>query len=220
MLKGMTVTLQISAGAFLTGLFLGLCVAYLRLCGRQTLAVFAKGYCTLFRAVPELLLILILFYLGSGVLNALTEALGSQQIELNGAAVATVVLGVVQSAYAAEIFRASILAIPKGQIEAARVYGLSGGKLFRRITLPAMAPNAVAGLANLWINLIKDSALISVVGTSELLYTAKQAAGSTRHYLTFYLLAACLYYILTLASNFATRQIERRARRGLAGAAP
>lgn len=79
-------------------------------------------------------------------------------------------------AYASEIFRAAIQAIPYGQIESAKAFGLHGFGLFRRVTLPIMAPYAMAGMANLWINLIKDSALISVVGTNELLYTAKQGA--------------------------------------------
>ena len=92
---------------------------------------------------------------------------------------------------------------------------MGGLGLFRRVTVPAMAPNAVAGMANLWVNLIKDSALISVVGTNELLYTARQAAGSTKRYLTFYLMAAALYYLVTLLSNVAIRRLERRVRRGL-----
>ena len=90
---------------------------------------------------------------------------------------------------------------------------MSGFGLFRRVTLPIMAPYALAGMSNLWINLIKDSALISVVGTNELLYTAKQAAGSTRHYLLFYLTAAALYYLVTLASNYLSGRLERRIRR-------
>ncbi|MCY1379446.1 Arginine ABC transporter permease protein ArtQ [compost metagenome] len=118
-----------------------------------------------------------------------------------------------QGAYAAEIFRAAIQAVPYGQIEAARAFGMRGRALFLRVTLPAMAPHALAGMANLWVVLIKDSALISVVGTNELLFTAKQAAGSTRHYLTFYLVAAAMYYLLTLMSNVLCGWLERRFQR-------
>ena len=163
--------------------------------------------------MPELLLILLLFYVGSMGLNQFFEWLGYGQVKLNGMMVAIVVLGLVQGAYASEIFRGAIQSIPFGQIEAARAYGMHGFGLFRRVTLPMMAPNALAGMANLWVNLIKDSALISVVGTNELLYTAKQAAGSTRHYLTFYLTAAALYYVLTVLSNLFAGYLERRFRR-------
>lgn len=172
-----------------------------------------RGYTTVFRAVPELLLILLLYYAGSMGLNALMLGMGFEQMNISGPLVAILVLGLVQGAYASEIFRAAILAIPHGQIEAARAFGLTGFGLFRRVTLPIMAPFALAGMSNLWINLIKDSALISVVGTNELLYTAKQAAGSTRQYLLFYLTAAALYYLVTLASNYLSGRLERRIRR-------
>ncbi|CDF86040.1 ABC transporter permease [Pseudomonas sp. QL9] len=213
LLRGLLVTLQISFGAFLLGLLIGLGVASAKLNGPRPLAALARGYITLGRAVPELLLILLLYYAGSSGLNQLFAWLGYGEVRLNGMMVAIAVLGLVQGAYASEIFRGAIQAIPYGQIEAARAYGMHGWRLFSRVTLPIMAPNALAGMANLWVNLIKDSALISVVGTSELLYTARQAAGSTRHYLTFYLTAAALYYVLTVLSNLFSGWLERRFRR-------
>lgn len=213
LLKGLWMTLQISAGAFLVGLLIGLVVACLKLGAPKPIAALMRGYTTLFRAVPELLLILLLFYVGSMLLNTLMEHLGYGPLDVSGPLAAILVLGLVQGAYASEIFRAAIQAIPFGQIEAARAFGLTGFRLFWRVTLPIMAPYAMAGMANLWINLIKDSALISVVGTNELLYTAKQAAGSTRHYLLFYLTAAALYYAVTLVSNYLSGRLERRIRR-------
>jgi len=213
LLQGLWMTLQISAGAFVVGLAIGLLVAGGKLSGYRGLAAAMRVYTTLFRAVPELLMILLLYYVGSMGLNVALEWAGLGPLNINGQWVAIVVLGMVQGAYASEIFRAAILAIPHGPIEAARAFGLTGVGLFRRVTLPMMAPFALAGMANLWINLIKDSALISVVGTNELLYTAKQAAGSTRHYLLFYLSAAALYYGVTLFSNYVSGRLERRIRR-------
>lgn len=213
LLQGLWMTLQISGGAFVVGIVIGLLVACAKLSGSRPLAAAMRVYTTLFRAVPELLMILLLYYVGSMGLNAALDWAGFAPININGELVAIVVLGMVQGAYASEIFRAAILAIPHGQVEAARAFGLSGFGLFRRVTLPMMAPFALAGMANLWINLIKDSALISVVGTNELLYTAKQAAGSTRQYLLFYLSAAALYYLVTLLSNYLSGRLERRIRR-------
>lgn len=213
LLKGLLMTMQISAGAFMVGLIVGLVVACLKLGAPKPIAVLARGYTTLFRAVPELLMILLLFYVGSMLLNSLMEWLGYGAVNVSGPLAAILVLGLVQGAYASEIFRAAIQAIPYGQIEAGKAFGLHGFGLFRRVTLPIMAPYAMAGMANLWINLIKDSALISVVGTNELLYTAKQAAGSTRQYLLFYLTAAALYYAVTLVSNYLSGRLERRIRR-------
>jgi polar amino acid transport system permease protein len=213
LLRGLLMTLQISAGAFVVGLCVGLVVACLKLNAPRPIAALMRGYTTLFRAVPELLLILLLYYVGSMGLNAALAWAGYGRVDVSGPLVAILVLGLVQGAYASEIFRAAILAIPHGHIEAGRAFGLSGFGLFRRVTLPIMAPYAMAGMANLWINLIKDSALISVVGTNELLYTAKQAAGTTKHYLVFYLTAAALYYLVTLASNYLSGRFERRIRR-------
>ncbi|MGE8186239.1 ABC transporter permease [Pseudomonas sp. NPDC086278] len=213
LLKGLLMTLQISAGAFVVGLTVGLVVACLKLGAPKPIAALARGYTTLFRAVPELLMILLLYYVGSMLLNSLMAALGFEAVNVSGPLAAIVVLGMVQGAYASEIFRAAIQAIPFGQIEAAKAFGLHGFALFRRVTLPIMAPFAMAGMANLWVNLIKDSALISVVGTNELLYTAQQGAGSTRHYLLFYITAAALYYVVTLVSNYLSGRLERRIRR-------
>ena len=213
LLRGLWMTLQISAGAFVVGMLIGLVVACLKLSAPKPIAALMRTYTTLFRAVPELLLILLLYYVGSMLLNALLAHLGYDPLDLSGPLAAILVLGLVQGAYASEIFRAAIQAIPFGQIEAGKAFGLHGFALFRRVTLPIMAPYALAGMANLWINLIKDSALISVVGTNELLYTAKQGAGSTRHYLLFYLTAAALYYAVTLLSNYLSGRLERRIRR-------
>lgn len=211
--RGTLVTLEISAGAFLTGLLIGSLAAWTKLRGPRWARLLATGYSTVCRAVPELLLILVLFYAGQSALNQALNALGLADIGISGFAAAVVVLGIVQGAYSSEILRAAVLAIPHGQIEAAQAYGLDGPLLFRRITMPAIVPYAVPGLANLWMTILKDSALISVVGTSELLSTANQAGSSTKYYFGFYVLAASVYYAITLLSTVAIRAIERRVRR-------
>jgi polar amino acid transport system permease protein len=209
----MQVTLGISLGAFVMGLLIGLMTAFAKLSNKPVLAAAARGYTTICRAVPELLLILLLYYGGSMALNQLLEALGYNGVNVGGAPVAILVLGLVQGAYASEILRGAILAVPHGVIEAGQAFGMTKGRLFRRITLPMMAPYALAGLANLWVSLIKESALISVVGTNELLYTAKQAGGSTRSFLTFFIAAAALYYVITLFSNVILGRLEKRLSR-------
>ncbi|WP_063551426.1 ABC transporter permease [Burkholderia territorii] len=210
LLQGAGVTLEISLGAFVVGIVLGLLGAAAKLSGVRVLERLAQGYTTLCRAVPELLLILLLYYAGTDAINLLMTALGVGPVAVNGFAAAVIVLGIVQGAYAAEIIRGAILAIPFGQIEAARAFGAPPALVFRRVTLPAMAPYALAGFTNLWLILVKDSALISVVGYSELLYTAKQAAGSTREYMHYYLMVAAVYFAITSLSGVLFREIERR----------
>lgn len=213
LLKGMLVTLEISIGAFVVGLLLGLLTALAKLNGGPVTVTVARGYTTVCRAVPELLLILLLYYGGSMALNRLLEALGYSGVNISGTPVAILVLGLVQGAYASEVFRGAIQAVPHGLVEAAQAFGMQRRRLFIRITLPVMAPHALAGMTNLWISLIKDSALISVVGTNELLYTAKQAGGSTRSFLTFFIAAGALYYLITLISNLFLGRLEKHLRR-------
>jgi ABC-type amino acid transport system permease subunit len=106
--------------------------------------------------------------------------------------------------------------LPVGQIEAARAYGMSPWKVMRRVTLPAMLPHAIPGLSNLWLIATKDTALLAVVGFSELTLVTRQAAGTTKAYILFFCAAGVLYLALTLVSNVIIKIIERRSRRGFA----
>jgi polar amino acid transport system permease protein len=121
----------------------------------------------------------------------------------------------VQGAYSTEVLRGAIQAIPTGQIEAARAFGMSRYQTFSRIIFPAMLPNAIPGLANLWLEAIKSSSLIMVTGASgELFQATKNAAGFTKRYFLFYLASGFIYLCLTLASNFLLVRLERYMRRG------
>ena len=211
--QGMVKTLGISLGAFVLGLSIGLVVAMVKLKGPRWMVVCANCYTTLYRAVPELLLILLLYSAGADLINLTMAALGQPAVEINGFMAAVVVLGIVQGAYSGEIIRGAIESIPHGQIEAARSYGITRVLLVRRVILPSMLPFAIAGLSNLWLVLVKESALISVVGYSELLTAGRQAAASTKHYLLFYLAVAAFYYLITLVSSSVFRQVEVRFER-------
>lgn len=212
---GAITTIEISIGAFVVGLLIGTFVAWVKLSGRRIPVALANAYSTICRSIPEVLLIIILFYAGQSALTSLLVSVGfaEDDIAISGFAAAIVVLGLVQGAYASEIIRGAILAIPKGQIEAASAYGIEGFGRFRRIILPMMLPLAIGGLSNLWMAIIKDSALISVVGYNELLFATKQAAGSTKQYFAFFLFAAAIYYVMTLVSNAGLAALERRIRR-------
>jgi polar amino acid transport system permease protein len=172
-------------------------------------------YTTLVRAIPELVLILILYFAGTDLINRLLMALGYAPIDINGLVAGIWVLAFVQGAYATEVIRGAILAIPHGQIEAGRAFGMSPGLLLRRITLPAMLPFAIPGLANLWLIATKDTALLAIVGFNELTQQTRTAAGSTRAYFTFFMAAGVLYLTLTLFSNVIIGRIERWSRRGM-----
>jgi polar amino acid transport system permease protein len=127
---------------------------------------------------------------------------------------AVLVLGFVQGAYATEVLRAAMQAIPLGQIEAAKAFGMSPWLIFWRITLPAMLPFAIPGMANLWLIVTKDTALIAIVGYTELALATRQAAGNTKLYFTFFMVAGLIYLLITLVSQKGFAILERRVRVG------
>lgn len=218
LLTGFLHSIEIAIGGYLLGLVLGIGGAMGKLYGGPITRDLMEIYTTVVRAVPELVLILILYYAGTDLLNQLLALMGKGPVDISGLVAGIFVIGVVQGAYQTEVIRGAIKSIPAGQIEAARAYGMSPFKVLRRVTLPAMLPYAIPGLANLWLIATKDTALLAVVGFSELTLVTRQAAGTTKHYLMFFIAAGCLYLLLTLVSNLVIRQIERRARRGMAEA--
>jgi polar amino acid transport system permease protein len=214
LLRGAVSTLEISSCAYGLGLLLGLGGAMGKLTGGKSLRAVLDGYTTLVRSLPELLLIVMLYYLGTATLNQLLGSLGYAAIHINGFMAAVVVLGFVQGAYSTEVLRGAIQSIPIGQIEAAKAYGMTPWLRFRRIILPAMLPYAIPGLSNLWLNATKDSALVAVVGYSELALETRQAAGGTKHYFIFFFVSALIYLAISLVSLRLFGLLERRLRRG------
>lgn len=214
LLTGAAATLAISAGAYLIGIVIGMSGALGKLSGNRVLETVLNLYTTLIRSVPELILIVGLYYAGTDGLNRLLQLAGLPVLEVNGFIAAVAVLGFVQGAYMTEVLRGAIMAIPSGQIEAARAFGMSPLLRFRRVVLPALLPNALPGLSNLWLAVTKDSALVAVVGYQELALATRLAGASTKQYFLFFMAAALMYLAITLVSNFIFRQIERHVRRG------
>ncbi|WP_426128373.1 ABC transporter permease [Pararhizobium sp. PWRC1-1] len=214
LLAGALSTVTISLGAYLIGMLIGLAGALGKLSGGRPVLLLLDLYTTAVRAIPELILIVGLFYAGTDGINRMLLAAGLQPIEINGFFAAVAVLGIVQGAYMTEVLRGAILAIPTGQVEAAKAFGMRPWLRFRRVILPALMPNALPGLANLWMSVTKDSALIAVVGYQELALATRLAAGNTKHYFLFFLAAAVLYLVITLLSNVIFGSLETYFRRG------
>jgi polar amino acid transport system permease protein len=215
LLRGVFVTVYIAALAFILGLVLGLIGAVAKLNGGIVSRFIANFYTTVIRAIPELVLILFLFFAGTRGISALGELVGYGPVEVNGTVAAILVLGFVQGAYSTEVLRGAIQAVPTGQVEAARAFGMSPLQIFLRVVFPAMLPNAIPGLANLWLSVIKDTALIMVTGASaELGGTTRAAAGFTKQYFLFYFISLMIYYTLTKISNVFIDRLERYVRRG------
>ena len=214
LLRGLAKSLQIAFGAFGFGLLIGLFGAYGKLYGGPVTRDLLAIYTTVIRAVPELVLILILYYVGTDLINKLAAMMGYDRVEISGVVAGIWVLGIVQGAYSTEVLRGAIKAVPPGQIEAARAFGMPPLMTMRRVTIPAMMSFATPGLANLWLIATKDTALLAIVGFSELTLETRQAASSTRAYFTFFLAAGALYMMVTLCSGVVFGWIEKWARRG------
>jgi len=213
-------SIEIALGAFGLGVLIGICGAYGKLYGGKLyggpiVRDLCEVYTTVVRAVPDLILILLLFFAGTDLINQVLALFGAGPIDISGIAAGVGVIGVVQGAYSTEVLRGAILAIPQGQIEAARAYGMSPTLMLRRITLPAMLPFAIPGLANLWLIATKDTALLAILGVNELTQVTRTAAGATKAYFTFFVAAGAMYLALTLVSNVIIARIERWARRGM-----
>lgn len=215
LLYGFGNSIGIAVGAFGLGFLIGVGGAYGKLYGGPVLRDLLEVYTTVVRAVPELVWILLLYFAGTDLVNQLLVAFGHEPIDINGLAAGVCILGIVQGAYSTEVLRGAILAIPQGQIEAARAYGMSPGLMLRRITLPAMLPFAIPGLANLWLIATKDTALLAIVGVDELTQMTRNAGAATKAYFTFFLTAGAMYLALTIVSEIIIKRIERWARRGM-----
>jgi polar amino acid transport system permease protein len=190
--------------------------AWGKLSGNKVSFWISESYTTIVRAVPELLLIILLYYTGTTALRNLLVMIGfGEDVQVNAFAAAAGTLGFVQGAYTTEVFRGAMLSVPKGQLEAAKAYGMSASLRFRRIMFPLMFRYALPGLSNLWVSILKDSSLISVVGFSELLFSGKTAAASTKDYFFFYLATAAMFLLLTVMSNVGIHFVERRLMRGV-----
>lgn len=209
-------TLAVTVTAFLAGAVFGAIVARGKLSGSAVARVACDAYTTVLRGVPDLLVIYLLYFGGSQVLSTIYQMLGGQGfVGINAFLTGALAVGFVSGAYQAEVFRGAFLAIPKGELEAARAFGISGFTLFRRIVAPQVLRFAIPGLGNVWQLALKESALISVTGLTELLRQSQVASGSTRQPFVFYTAAAALYLLLTTLSTWTFNKAEKTAMRGV-----
>ncbi len=214
LVQGLLNTIVIAFGAYALGLLIGVFGAFGKLYGGPIVKDVLAVYTTLVRAVPELVLILILYFAVTDAVNEILKFYGYDPIQLSGVGAGIAVLGIVQGAYSTEVLRGAIQSVPAGQIEAGRAMGMPPTLLARRITLPLMMASAIPGLANLWLTVTKDTALLAVVGFIELTKATSLAAATTKAFFTFYMAAGVLYLILSLGSGLVFSRIEKWARRG------
>ena len=208
-------TLAVAITAMLIGFLFSIIFTPLKLSNSKILNFIGNFYTTVIRGVPELLVIYLFFFGGSGAIMYVASIFGYfEYIEINAFITGAFSIGIISGAYSTEVFRGAIQSIDKGQFEAAKVLGLSKFAQFYKITLPQMLRLAIPNLSNVWQITLKDTSLISVTGLVEIMRQSYIAAGSTRDPLFFYSLAALLYLMLTYLSMKLINRLEKIYSRG------
>ncbi len=208
-------TLAVSITAMLIGFLFALIFTPLKLSKYKSLNLIGNFYTTVIRGVPELLVIYLFFFGGSGAIMYVASIFGyNDYIEINAFMTGACAIGIISGAYSTEVFRGAILSIDKGQFEASKVLGIKKHIQFFKVVLPQMLRLAIPNLSNVWQITLKDTSLISVTGLVEIMRQSYIAAGSTRDPLFFYSFAAVLYLLLTYFSMKIINRLEIRYSRG------
>ena len=216
LLSGTVVTVQLAVGSLILSVALGLAGASAKLAHNPISNRFASAYTTLVRGVPDLVLMMLLFYGGQQIVNELGTVTGWwDYLEIDQFIAGIGSIGFVFGAYMTETFRGAILAIPRGQIEAGISCGMTNLTIFRRITWPQMVRHALPSFTNNWLVLIKATALVSVIGLHDLVWNASTAGRSVREPFTFMFAVLLIYLALTAISDIGLRWLGRRYSAGV-----
>ena len=208
-------TIAVSITAMLIGFTFAAIFTPLKLSKYKSLNYIANTYTTIIRGVPELLVIYLFFFGGSGAIMFVASMFGyNEYIEINAFVTGSFAIGIISGAYSTEVFRGAIQSIDKGQFEASKVLGLKKPIHFFKVIMPQMLRLAIPNLSNVWQITLKDTSLISVTGLVEIMRQSYIAAGSTRDPLFFYSFAAVLYLLLTFLSMKLINKLETKYRRG------
>ncbi|RSO60846.1 histidine ABC transporter permease HisQ [Acinetobacter lactucae] len=215
LLSGTWMTLQLALLSLLLSVIIGLIGASSKLSNIKILRYIATAYTTLIRSVPDLVIMLLLFYSLQLGLNQITEALQMDQIDINPFVAGVITLAFIYGAYFTETFRGAFQSVPKGQIEAAMAYGMTPWQVFHRVLFPQMMRFALPGIGNNWQVLIKATALVSIIGLTDIVKITQDAGRSTMQLFFFSIVAAAIYLAITTVSNLILIWLERRYSAGV-----
>ncbi len=207
---GTVTTVELSLLSLLGSFILGLLGASAKLSKSRALFGIATAYTTLIRAVPDLVLMLLIFYSLQIWLNDATDYFNLDDIELDPFTSGVITLGFIYGAYFTETFRGAFMAVPKGQMEAARAFGMKPFRAFRRILFPQMMRYALPGLANNWQVILKSTALVSLIGLTDVVKASQNAGEGTFRTFFFTSIAGLVYLILSSVSKLAQFYLTRK----------
>lgn len=211
LLDGAVLTVQAALTSAVVAIVLGMAGATAKLSRSAIARGVAEVYTTLIRGVPDLVLMLLVFFGGQMLVNQMSPLVGYEDyIDISPFIAGVGTIGFIFGAYMTENFRGAILAVPAGQLEAGHAFGMSPRLVFLHILVPQMIRHALPGFGNNWLVLLKTTALLSVLGLDDLLRKAGLAAGATREPFTFYMTVAGIYLLLTTVSVAVLGWLERR----------
>ncbi|KNX97253.1 histidine ABC transporter permease, partial [Acinetobacter baumannii] len=209
LLSGTWMTIQLALLSLLLSVIIGLIGASSKLSNIKALRYIATAYTTLIRSVPDLVIMLLLFYSLQLGLNQITEALQMDQIDINPFVAGVITLAFIYGAYFTETFRGAFQSVPRGQIEAAMAYGMTPWQVFHRVLFPQMMRFALPGIGNNWQVLIKATALVSIIGLTDIVKITQDAGRSTMQLFFFSIVAAAIFLAITTVSNLILIWLER-----------
>ncbi len=211
---GVFITVSLALATLPVGLAIGFFASLAKQSDEPSLRLAGDVYTTIFRGLPELLTLFLVFYGAQiGIQKVVQLFAPGTTVEVNSFISGMVALGAVFSAYASEVFLSAFRAIPRGQYEGGYAIGLSNWQTMRLVVLPQLIRIALPGLANLWLILLKDTALVSAIGLTDILRQAGVAARVTKHAFLFFGVATLIYLVLSIISSFGINAIERAVSR-------
>jgi len=214
LVAGTWMTIQLALASLALGLVLGLLGALAKTSPYSALRWLGGTYSTIVRGVPELLWVLLIYFGTINLIRWIGQLFGIENLALSPFVAGTIALGLCFGAYATEVFRGAILAIPKGHREAGMALGMSKARILWKLILPQMWRIALPGLGNLFMILMKDTALVSVIGLEEIMRRSQIAVTASKEPFTFYMVAAFIYLGLTVLAMIGLHFLEKRASRG------
>lgn len=220
LLEGAVVTIELAFFSLALALVLGLVGASAKLSKSRVAIGIATTYTTLIRGVPDLVMMLLFYYGGQVAVNNLSDYLYDAYdidffFQFDPFISGVITIGLIFGAYMAETFRGAFLAVESGQIEAARAYGFSQWRTFHRIILPQMLRHALPGIGNNWQVLLKTTALVSIIGLTDMVRVAEEAAKAERMPFHFFIPVAFVYLSLTAGSELFIKWLNKRANIGV-----
>lgn len=229
-LKGALLTIEVAVLSLLLAMLLGMLGALAKMAPYRWARAIATLYTTIIRGIPDLVLMMLIFFGGQILLNNglswfnefINQWLTARDpnhewvaylpdyVDISPFVAGVLTIGFIFGAYMAETLRGAILAVDKGELEAAKAYGMSAAMSFRRILLPQMIRHAIPGFGNNWLVLLKTTALVSIIGLEDMVRISSLAAGSTKMPFTFYMAVAIIFLFFTSVSTGLLKLLERK----------